>query len=548
MSNKKGAVIKQASFLMIAGLLCRVIGLLYRSPLNEIIGKTGAGYYTFANEWYSILLLISAYSIPSAVSKVMAERLALKRYKDAQRVFYMALAYALIVGGVTAVLCYALAPMLLKNTPGAILSLRVLSPTILLSALLGVMRGYFQARNTMMPTSVSQIGEQIVNAIISIAAAYGFVQMAVSEEQISAYGAAGGSFGTGVGVLFALLFMLLVYRLNGKTIRKSLQRDPMGNTESYTDVIKVILLMVTPVIFSTCVYNVSGVVDQTIYTNMSAWQGLTAKQATDAYASYGYYCKPIINIPVALGSATATAIIPAVASHYALGENKEAVARIDECIKFTMFIAIPAAVGLAVLSCPVIHMLYPSADFFSSGLMLSISSVSVVFYCLSSVTNGVLQGLGKPKLPVYHAAIALGVNIVVLFLLLWMGMGVTAVILATIIYSLVVCVLNSRSMRKILDYHTEVKKSFLYPLESSLVMGLIVAAVYWIPYKIAPTVFKGYMANAGLTLIAVIVGVCVYLIMYLSLCKMTDSEIKKLPMGTKILKVVNFLPIKRQNL
>ena len=545
MSGKKGAVIRQASFLMIAGLLCRVIGLLYRSPLNEIIGKTGAGYYTFANEWYSILLLISAYSIPSAVSKVMAERLALKRYKDAQRVFYAALAYAVVVGGVTAVLCYVLAPVLLKNTPGAILALRVLAPTILLSALLGVMRGYFQARNTMMPTSVSQIGEQIVHALVSIVAAYGFIKMATTKDAVSELGAAGATLGTGAGVLFALLFMLFVYWMNKKVIHKNLQRDTFGNTESYLDVIKVILLMVTPVIFSTCVYNVSGVVDQTIYTNMSAWQGLTAKQATDAYASYGYYCKPIINIPVALGSATATAIIPAVASHFALGERKEAVDRIDECIKFTMFIAIPAAVGLAVLSCPVIHMLYPSSDFISSGIMLSISAVSVVFYCLSSVTNGVLQGLGKPKLPVYHAAIALAVNVAVLFLFMWMGMGVVAVILATIIYSVVVCVLNSISMRKILDYHTEVKKSFLYPLGAAGIMGVVVAVIYWIPYAIAPEVFSRYIASAVLTLIAVVIGVLVYLIMYLSVSKMTDEEIRKLPMGTKILRIVKYLPLRR---
>lgn len=545
MSSKKGAVIKQASFLMLAGLICRVIGLLYRSPLSEIIGETGAGYYTFANEWYSILLLISAYSIPSAVSKVMAERLALKRYKDAQRVFYAAVLYAVVVAGITAVLCYFLAPVLLKNTPGAVLALRVLAPTILLSALLGVMRGYFQAHNTMMPTSISQIGEQIVHAVVSIAAAYYFVKSAATDAQISELGAAGGTLGTGAGVVFALLFMLLVYTLNKKIINKNLSRDKYGNTESFWDVIKVILLMVTPVIFSTCVYNVSGVIDQTIYTNMSITQGLTAEAASEAYGHYGYYAKPIINIPVALGSATATAIIPAVAAHYALGEKKEAVARIDECIKFTMFIAIPAAVGLAVLSCPVIHMLYPSADYTTAGIMLSISAASVVFYCLSSVTNGVLQGLGKPKLPVYHAAIALVINVAVLFLFMWMGMGVMAVIFATVIYSVAVCVLNAMSIRDILKYRTEVKKSFLYPLGAAAVMGGVVAVIYWLPTVLFKEVFSRYIPSAVLALGAVIIGVLVYLITYLSVSKMSDDEIRKLPMGTKILKVVRYLPIRR---
>lgn len=544
MSNKTGAVIKQASFLMIAGLLCRVIGLLYRSPLREVIGETGAGYYTFANEWYSILLLISAYSIPSAVSKVMAERLALKRYKDAQRVFYTALGYAFVVGGIAAVFCYIAAPMLLSNTPGAVLALRVLAPTILLSAILGVMRGFFQAHNTMKPTAISQIGEQIIHAVVSIVAAYGFIKLATNEDQISSYGAAGGTLGTGAGVLFALFFMLMVYMANYKIVKRNLKSDMTERQESFGEVIKVILLMVTPVIFSTCVYNVSGVIDQTIYNNMSAWQGLTAVEASNAYGAYGYNCKPIINIPVALGSATATAIIPAVASHFALGEKKEAIARIDECIKFTMFIAIPAAVGLAVLSCPVIHMLYPSADYFESGLYLSMSAVSVVFYCLSSVTNGVLQGLGKPKLPVIHAAIALGVNMIVLSLLMLAGFGVEAVIIATVLYSVVVCILNAFAIRRVLGYRTDVKSCYIYPILSALVMAVVVGMIYWIPYVIAPAVIGRYMISAILTVAAVVAGVLVYLIMYLQTSKMPIEEIRKLPMGSKIVRVVQMLHLR----
>lgn len=544
MSNKTGAVIKQASFLMIAGLVCRVIGLLYRSPLREVIGETGAGYYTFANEWYSILLLISAYSIPSAVSKVMAERLALKRYKDAQRVFYASMGYAVAVGGLAAIVCYVGAPMLLSNTPGAVLALRVLAPTILLSALLGVMRGFFQAHNTMKPTAISQIGEQIIHAVVSIAAAYGFIKLAVNEEQISSYGAAGGTLGTGAGVLFALFFMLVVYMANHKSVKKNLRSDVTDRQETYGEVIKVILLMVTPVIFSTCVYNVSGVIDQTIYNNMSAWQGLTAVEASNAYGAYGYNCKPIINIPVALGSATATAIIPAVASHFALGEKKEAIARIDECVKFTMFIAIPAAVGLAVLSCPVIHMLYPSADFIESGLYLSMSAVSVVFYCLSSVTNGVLQGLGKPRLPVVHAAIALVVNVIVLAILMLMGVGVEAVIIATVLYSVVVCILNAMAIRRVLGYRTDVKACYINPIISALVMAVVVGAVYWIPYVFAPAVISRYMISAILTIIAVIAGVLVYLVMYLQTSKMQVEEIRKLPMGTKIVKIVKLLHLR----
>lgn len=526
---------------MIAGLVCRVVGLLYRSPLNEIIGPVGSGYYSYANDWYSILLLISAYSIPTAVSKVMSERLALRRYKDAQKVFKASMFYVLIVGGATSILCYVLAPVLLSKSPGAVLALRVLAPTILLSGILGVLRGYFQAHNTMMPTSISQIAEQIVNALISVLAAYFFTRSVVGTNQVGEFGAAGGTLGTGAGVITGLLFMLLVYGVNKKTIQKNITHDTTKHNETYGDVFKVILMMITPVIFSTCVYNVSGVIDQTIYTNMSMLKGITAENAASDYAAYSFYCKPIINIPVAMGSAMATAIIPAVASHFALGERKEAVDRIDECIKFTMFIAIPSAVGLGVLSYPVIHLLYPSADAAEAGVILTIGAISVVFYCLSSVTNGVLQGLGKPKIPVIHASIALVVNVISLLILMWFGLGVMGVMIATVLYSLIVCILNAFSIRRTLDYRSDAKSCYLYPAAAAAGMGVVVGIIYWVPKLLLPDIMGRYVVSAAVTFIAVIVGVVAYILLYMWISKMTDDEIRKMPMGTKILRLLKVI-------
>lgn len=209
-----------------------------------------------------------------------------------------------------------------------------------------------------------------------------------------------------------------------------------------------------------------------------------------------------------------------------------------------MFIAIPAAVGLAVLSCPVIHMLYPSADYFESGMYLSISAVSVVFYCLSSVTNGVLQGLGKPKLPVIHAAIALVINVVTLLLLMWTGLGVIAVIVATVLYSVVVCILNAFAIRKILGYRTDMKSCYIYPIISALVMAVVVGVIYWIPYVLASEVISRYAISAVLTVVAVVIGVLIYLVMYLQTSKMPLEEIRKLPMGSKIVRVVKLLHLR----
>ena len=167
--GKKNSFVKQASFLMVAGLLVRVIGLLYRPVMKANIGELGYAYYGYAYTVYFILLLISGYSIPVAVSKLMSERLVKKEYRNAQKIFKGSLIYVLIAGGLASLVAFVFAEQLLpQGGEEAALALRVLAPTILLAGLLGVLRGYFQAHNNMMPTSISQILEALVNACVAV--------------------------------------------------------------------------------------------------------------------------------------------------------------------------------------------------------------------------------------------------------------------------------------------------------------------------------------------------------------------------------------------
>ena len=214
MADKTKSIVREAAFLMAAQMACSVIGLIYRSPMHLVIGDIGDGYYQYAYEWYAIILLISSYSIPSALSKVMADRLAKGQYKNAQRVFHASIFYVLIVGGIGALAAFFGAPFFLARQPDAVPALRVLAPTIVLAGLLGCLRGYFQAQNTMFPTGVSRVAEQIVNAVISVLAAWLLTRRYVGDENMTGkFGAAGGTLGTGAGVLAGILFMLFTYLL-----------------------------------------------------------------------------------------------------------------------------------------------------------------------------------------------------------------------------------------------------------------------------------------------------------------------------------------------
>ena len=228
--KKKDAFIMQAGILAAAGILCRIIGILYRSPLTGIIGDEGNGYYSAAYNFYTIILLVSSYSIPSAISKVIAGKLALKEHRNAWRVFKCALLYVIVVGGAASLFTFFCAGFLVSENAASVL--RIFAPTIFLSGLLGVLRGYFQAHGTMMQTSFSQIVEQILNAAVSIGAAYWFVSLAERESDTTraVYGAAGSAMGTGAGVLVALLFMCGVYLLNRGMIARRIRKDT-GHTD-----------------------------------------------------------------------------------------------------------------------------------------------------------------------------------------------------------------------------------------------------------------------------------------------------------------------------
>src|SRR5699024_9793384 len=162
-------LVKNASFLMVAALVSKIIGMLYKSPLSTTLGSQSFALFQFAQNAYFILLMIASFSIPQAVSKVMAEKIAFGRYRDAQRVFYCALLYAAVAGGAVALFCvFGTSILVPENTANARLALQMLAPTIFLSGILGVFRGYFQAYRNMMPTSVSQIIEQIFVAVTAL--------------------------------------------------------------------------------------------------------------------------------------------------------------------------------------------------------------------------------------------------------------------------------------------------------------------------------------------------------------------------------------------
>lgn len=537
LEKKSDGFIMQAGILAMAGIICRIIGILYRSPLAAIIGDEGNGYYGSAYNIYTIILLISSYSIPAAISKVIAGKLALKQYKNAQRIFYCAFIYVIVVGGVASLFAFFGARFLVEQK--AVMVLRIFSPTIFVSGLLGVLRGYFQAHKTMVQTSISQILEQILNAVISIMAAYLLKQLVIDKDASTqaVYGAMGSALGTGAGVLIALAFMVLMYGINKKEIRERIAKDDHKDILSYKEIFGIIFALVTPFILSTFIYNFSTSLDETIYRKiLKLVKHVDVSQIAVWYGVYSGKAVVISNIPIAISSAMSAAMIPSVSGKFATGDIGGTKGKVHTAILTTMLIAIPSAVGIFVLAEPVVGFLFPGqTNIALAGSLLRALSITVIFYSLSTLTNAVLQGIGKVTAPVYHAAIALAAQTVVLVpCLLFTNLNLYSIAIATIVYSLLMCVLNQLAVRKYLGYRQNIKKIFVLPMIASVTMGVCAYFVYQGMHKISGS-------NLISLIIAIIIAACVYGVLVLRLGVLTKEDIEAMPKGKKLAKLLKKL-------
>lgn len=530
--------VKQAGILAAAGIICRIIGLLYRGPLTGIIGETGNGYYAPAYRVYQMILLISSYSIPAAISKVISQRLAVHQYKNVQRIFRCALLYVVIVGGAASLFAFFGAGFL---SPGkASMVLRTLAPTIFFSGLLGVMRGYFQANGTMAQTSVSQIIEQILNAVVSIGAAFLLMQAFHMEDEKTqaAWGAVGSALGTGIGVLVALLFMLFLYQVNRPVIKRRIARDRSKKLLPTGEIFKIIIFMVTPVILSTFAYNASALINQTLYLNLM--QAVHEKDLEELLVINGIYDTEAVglsNIPIAIASAMASAILPSIAGSFETKKIKEVNGKIQTAIKTIMFIAIPAAVGMSVLAKPIIWVIFPSTSDANKSLgggLLAALGASIVFYSLSTLSNAILQAVGKATRPVTNAVIALAVQSGIAALLLaFTNLGIYSLAIAVTVYSFMMCLLNGISVKKATGYRQEYINTFLLPLWASVVMGVVVAGIYYGLMAVLP---PKYLCNVICLCLSIGIGALVYFVAVLKFGAIEKKELLAMPGGTVIVK------------
>lgn len=539
-NSKSTNFIVQGGILAMAGVIARLIGLIYRVPMQRTIGDAGMGYYSAAFQIYSLMLIISSYSLPVAVSKLIAGYTARDEYKNAKRIYNCSMLFACFTGGITCLIVFFCADFLagLIKLPKSAIALRILAPTLLVVAIMGVMRGFFQGNGSMVPTATSQLVEQIINAIVSVVAAkflfdygLGVSGLLRDDDYAAAYGAAGGTLGTSAGALAGLICLIIVYLISKRDFNYRVRHDENRHSDTFGRMLFALILTVLPVLLSTTVYNLSDILDQGIFNYVMDTKGLSEVKA-EHWGIFSTKYKVLTNVPVALASAVCSSMMPSLTGCIRREEYKIARRKVSLAMRFTMILSIPCAVGLAVLGKPIISTLF-QGEVDIPATMLKIGSIAVVFYSMSTLSNGVLQGIDKLNIPVRNAAIALVLHVGILYFMLDVfNMGLYGVVISCVLFALIMCILNWLAIRKYLKYQQEIVRTFVIPTISSIIMGLVA----WLSNFLISKALSSLIS----LVISIALSVCVYFVLLIKLKGVKEKEIRSFPGGNLMAAIARF--------
>ena len=315
---------------------------------------------------------------------------------------------------------------------------------------------------------------------------------------------------------------------------RQFRKDKASIRESYPQLLMVLTATILPVIFNSAIYNISSVLDNSIFGHYTSFAGIE-DQYISLWASYEGKYHLLTHVPLAFATALASSIVPAITTAFTAGLRTQAVDRIKTSIRFTMLVAIPSCVGLGVLAGPIVNLLFSGDGNDLAAVLLRIGCITVVLYSFSTVTNAALQGINHMKAPAKNAAIALAGHVLVMVICLWgLDLGIYGVVIADIVFGLFMNILNLLSLSKYMRLRIDISKSFLLPAVASLVMGAVAGGIYQLLYNVSSS-------NTISTIGAIIVAVLIYGVALLLTKCVDEVDLYHMPLGRTIASVAKKL-------
>lgn len=531
----QNSFLKGAAVLGIAGMIVKVIGIFFRIPLTNWIGESGMSYYGSVYPIYTLFLIISTAGIPVAISRMVSERIAVKNYGGAHKVFQTSIWLMGAIGLVSFSIVYFnsefISEKILHNAPAS-LSLEAIAPSLLLVPIMSAYRGYFQGRQNMNPTAVSQLFEQLFRVVFGLGLAYFLLDSGYEVV------CAGATFGSTAGAGAGLFVVILIYIFSLKHIKQQIRRNKSHiSRESTWDIIKKILIIAVPITIGASILPLMGAIDSAMVMGRLQATGWTVAESKALFGRLTSYCNPLIGMPQVFVQAVVMSLVPAISAAYIVRNKKEVEENVQFSMRTTMIIAFPCAVGMFSLAEPILKLLYsaPSraAEVEAAVPSLRILCLSIIFMSTLQNLTGILQGVDRQMLPVKNLAIGSIFKLVLTYICVGIPFfNVNGASIGTIAAYLVATLLNMKDIKKLLGITVDYSKVFIKPFIASALMGVSAFA----SYKLLFMVLK---RNSISTILAIMIAVVVYVLLIFITKAITKEEVLRLPKGDKIVRVMN---------
>ena len=536
--EQKSTFFGGAAILAVGIAIVKLIGALYKIPLGNILDDEGFGHFNNAYVIYNLLLMVSTAGLPVALSKSISEASTLGRRNQVHRIFNVALVTFFVLGTISFAVMFALAQPLadLQGDGAAVQAVRAIAPACFFVCVLSTFRGYAQGHGNMVPTAVSQIIEALGKLVIGLALAWVLVRAGAS----SADAAAGAIFGVTCGAGICLIYLIVehVHRRRSEPGRPTDVPEPPGTILKRLLVIAVPITLcasVTPITSWLDTAQVQNILRDVMNAQPAQWyeaQKLLAPDVVDpVVAAYGAYQKAITiyNLPSSFMVAITASVIPAISACRARRDYQGAGRIAESSMRMGMLLALPAGVGLAVLSSPIMYLLYADSDHAIADPSMMILGIASIFVCVMLVCNSVLQASGFVNLPIFIMIAGCAAKLIVNNFMV-RQMGAVGAAVGTLVCYVIVAVLELLLIKRVIPAPPRYTQVFAKPMVAAGVMGMAV----WAAYGLVSRLF----GNTLSTLIAIAAGVAVYAVLVVVLKAISREDLALMPKGDKIAKLL----------
>jgi stage V sporulation protein B len=564
-----------ALILVMAIVIEKIIGAVYKIPLSWVITSLGYGYFNNAYSIYAPMFSIATAGFPIAISRMVSENYCKGHYRDIRQIHKASIRIFLFLGILSfSIMMLGARPytdfVLRGNAKNALPAIYAIAPAVFFASMMSIYRGYYEGLRNMTPTAISEIIESICKLVFGLSAAIWIVNSGLKEYAKSGtvygvkaanikfakiatlpYAAAGAIFGVTIGGFFGFLFLTLYHKRNGDGITEDMiaaspRSMPMKQTVS------ILVRTAIPVALGSLAINLSTFVDGMLLqsrigdllstnsaTLLKMYQGIIPKEyissngvASFLYGCYGNATNLFMFVP-ALTQAFGVSALPNVTEAWTEGNPKHIRRSMETVLRMVTLITIPSGIGLSVFAMPIAALIYPGVDQGPAiiGRILVILGLASTFAATSTPVNSMLQAVGRVDLPVKLVVVGLAVKIITNYTLV----GIPEInVLGAGTGTLLCYIITTICAMYLLQHVTKIHMNYFSIFAKPFVASVISIGASWMLYKAAIMFISSKIAVC----IAIIATVFLYIICILKFHVLDRHDVSMLPKGQKILKIL----------